>query len=208
MRCRRGWRPRRPTGRRSLPAPPAPRRETPPVPRLWCRRGRGERDGAMPDVTCMGIVVADIIVRPVDAWPQRGRLALEESIVLRSGGLAHTTGIVLAKLGVDTAVVARVGADLFGDFLVQILADHGVQPHVVREPQAPTSTTVVAVSSGGERSFMHLIGANGGVAPPGISHQLLPATKIFHPGGCLLLPAPSGEPAAGLLRRAREQGCR
>src|SRR5437016_3462508 len=59
----------------------------------------------MPDVTCMGIVVADIIVRPVDAWPQRGRLALEESIVLRSGGLAHTTGVVLAKLGVDTAVV-------------------------------------------------------------------------------------------------------
>src|SRR5438309_1990169 len=156
----------------------------------------------------MGIVVADIIVRPVDAWPQRGRLALEESIVLRSGGLAHTTGIVLAKLGVDTAVVARVGADLFGDFLVQILADHGVQPHVVREPQAPTSTTVVAVSSGGERSFMHLIGANGRLIPQDISNELLRATKIFHLGGCFVLPALDGEPAAGLLRGAQEQGSR
>src|SRR2546429_3159409 len=114
----------------------------------------------------MGIVVADIIVRPVDAWPQGGRLAVEESIVLRSGGLAHTTGIVLAKLGVDTAVVARVGADLFGDFLVQILADHGVQPHVVREPQAPTSTTVVAVSSGGGCSCVSLTWGKTGDTPP------------------------------------------
>src|SRR5207245_9950044 len=133
----------------------------------------------MPDVTCMGIVVADIIVRPVDAWPQRGRLALEESIVLRSGGLAHTTGIVLAKLGVDTAVVARVGSDLFGDFLVQILADHGVRPHVVREPRVPTSTSVGAVSSGGERSFMHRVGAERRVSPEDVADSVLSARVAF-----------------------------
>src|SRR5947208_16268670 len=135
----------------------------------------------MPDVTCMGIVVADIIMRPVDAWPQRGRLALEESIVLRSGGLAHTTGIVLAKLGVDTAVVARVGSDLFGDFLVQILADHGVRPHVVREPRVPTSSSVVPVSSGGERSFMYLIMANVTVSTYDIAHTCICATKTYLP---------------------------
>src|SRR5439155_1136908 len=120
----------------------------------------------------------------------------------------NTTGIVLAKLGVDTAVVARVGSDLFGDFLVQILADHGVRPHVVREPRVPTSTSVVAVSSGGERSFMHMIGANGRLIPQDIPDDLLRATRIFHLGGCFVLPALDGEPAAGLLRRAREQGCR
>src|SRR2546428_1292066 len=153
----------------------------------------------MPDVTCMGIVVADIIVRPVDAWPQRGRLALEESIVLRSGGLAHTTGIVLAKLGVDTAVVARVGSDLFGDFLVQILADHGVRPHVVREPRVPTSTSVVAVSSGGEGLFMHMIWGKGRLISQDISNELLRPTKNFPLGGCFLLPPLHREPAAGLV---------
>src|SRR5207247_5324035 len=157
---------------------------------------------------CVGVDGAGSITRGVQAWPQGGRLAREEAIVLRSGGLAHTTGIVLAKLGADTAVVARVGTDLFGDFLVQILADHGVRPHVVREPQAPTSTTVVAVSIGAERSFMHLIGANGRLIPQDISNDLLRATKIFHLGGCFVLPALDGEPAAGLLRRARQQGCR
>src|SRR3989442_12792706 len=70
----------------------------------------------MPDVTCMGILVADVIVRPLDEWPERGRLALVDSIGLRSGGLAHTTGIALAKLGVDTAGAGGGGAGPFGGF--------------------------------------------------------------------------------------------
>src|SRR6059058_6113275 len=70
------------------------------------------------------------------------------------------------------------------------------------------SPTTVAGSSGGERSFMHMIGANGRLIPEDISDDLLRATRIFHLGGCFVLPALDGEPAAGLLRRAREQGCR
>ncbi len=162
----------------------------------------------MPDVTCAGVLVADVIVRPVDAWPERGRLALVESIALRSGGLAHTTGVTLAKLGVETAVVGRVGADPFGDFLVQILVDHGIRLHVAREPQVPTSTTVVTVASGGERSFLHLIGANGRLVAADVSDDLLRSTRILHLGGYFVLPALDGEPAAGLLRRARQSGCR
>ncbi len=162
----------------------------------------------MPDVTCAGVLVADVIVRPVDAWPERGRLALVESIALRSGGLAHTTGVTLSKLGVETAVVGRVGADPFGDFLVQVLVDHGIRPHVAREPQVPTSTTVVTVASGGERSFLHLIGANGRLVAADVSDDLLRSTRILHLGGYFVLPALDGEPAAGLLRRARQSGCR
>src|SRR2546422_7498311 len=78
----------------------------------------------MPDVTCMGILVADVIVRPLDEWPERGRLALVDSIGLRSGGLAHTTGIALAKLGVDTAVVGRGGTRPFRGFFFSGLVDH------------------------------------------------------------------------------------
>jgi len=64
------------------------------------------------------------------------------------------------------------------------------------------------VASGGERSFIHLIGANGRLTPLDISDDLLHATRIFHLGGCFVLPALDGAPAAGLLRRARQQGCR
>ncbi|HEX4841136.1 MAG TPA: carbohydrate kinase family protein [bacterium] len=162
----------------------------------------------MPDVTCAGVLVADVIVRPVDTWPDRGRLSLVQSIVLRSGGLAHTTGVTLAKLGVQTAVVGRVGTDVFGDFLVAVLVDHGVQPHVLREAEIPTSATVVAVAGSGERSFLHLVGANANLQARDIPDELLRTSRVFHLGGYFVLPGVDGEPAAALLRRAREQGCR
>ncbi len=162
----------------------------------------------MPDVTCAGVLVADVIVRPVDNWPDRGRLSLVHSIALRSGGLAHTTAVTLAKLGVQTAVVGRVGTDVFGDYLVQVLVDHGVQPHVLREADTPTSATVVAVSGSGERSFLHFAGANGSLQAQDIPDELLRNSRIFHLGGYFVLPGVDGEPAAALLRRARQQGCR
>lgn len=162
----------------------------------------------MPGVTCVGILVADVIVRPIDEWPERGRLALVEMIEVHSGGLAHTTGVTLARLGVPTAVVGRVGADLFGAFLVDVLQDHGVEVHVRRDEGARTSATVVAVASTGERSFLHLVGANGRLVPEDVSDDLLTHTRVLHLGGYFILPAMDGEPAARLLQRAKAAGCR
>src|SRR5258708_13237704 len=97
----------------------------------------------MPDATCAGVLVADVIVGGVDKWPESGRLSLVGSIALRSGGLAHTTAVTLAKLGLQTAVVGRVGTDVFGDYLVQVLVDHAVPPPVLPDPTTPPSSTVV-----------------------------------------------------------------
>ena len=161
----------------------------------------------MPDVTCVGVLVADVVVRPVDEWPQRGQLGLVQDVAVRSGGLAHTTGVTLAKLGVATAVVGRVGADLFGRFLVDELHRHGVAAYVRVDEEAPTSTTVVAVTSGGERSFLHLVGANGRLVEEDVDDALLRQTRVLHLGGTFILPALDGEPTVRLLRRARAAGC-
>src|SRR3989442_11410476 len=103
----------------------------------------------MPDVTCMGILVADVIVRPLDEWPERGRLALVDSIGLRSGGLAHTTGIALAKLGVDTAVVGRGGTHPFGGFFFLAPVGYGGRAPVVRGAEGPAPPTGGGRGAGG-----------------------------------------------------------
>lgn len=162
----------------------------------------------MPEVTSVGVLVADVIVHPVDAWPQRGRLTLVDGIELRSGGLAHTTGVTLAKLGVSTAVVGRVGDDPFGEFLVDVLREHGIEAHVLRSPSVSTSATVVAVAGNGERSFLHLVGANGTLTGDDVDDALLMRTKILHLGGYFILPELDGPPAAAMLSRARRLGCR
>jgi sugar/nucleoside kinase (ribokinase family) len=162
----------------------------------------------MPDVTSVGVMVADVLVWPVDEWPERGRLRVVDRIELRTGGLAHTTALTLAKLGVETAAVGRVGNDAFGTVLIETLRAHGVHPHVVRDPEVGTSVTVVAVTRGGERSFLHFVGANGRLVPEDVPDELLASTKILHLGGFFLLPGLDGEPAARFLERARRTGCR
>ncbi len=152
--------------------------------------------------------MADVIVRPVDEWPERGRLTLVDGVELRSGGLAHTTGVTLAKLGVSTAVVGRVGEDPFGAFLRSVLAEHGVETNVRPDAGSRTSATIVIVSSTGERTFLHLVGANGRLVPEDVPDDLLARTRILHLGGYFILPAMDGAPAARLLQRAKAAGCR
>ncbi len=162
----------------------------------------------MPDVTCVGVLVADVIVRPVDRWPDPGGLVPVDRIELHSGGLAHTTGVALARLGIPTAVVGRVGADRLGDFLVDVLRDHGIEVHVRRDTGTSTSATVVAVASSGDRSFLHMPGANAHLVPEDVPEALLARSRIVHLGGYFLLPGLDGDPAAALLQRARALGCR
>ncbi len=162
----------------------------------------------MPDVTCVGILVADVIVWPLDEWPARGRMGLVQGVELHSGGLAHTTGVTLARLGIPTAVVGRVGEDPFGAFLQSVLARHGVESYVRVDAARHTSATVVTVSGAGERTFIHVVGANGGLTAEDVPDELLARTRIMHLGGYFVLPALEGEPAARLLGRARSAGCR
>ena len=106
--------------------------------------------------------MADVIARPLDEQPPGGSLALLDEITLHGGGCALNTASVLSTLGVETAVVGKVGADPFGDFLLGLLDERGVRREgVVRDERVPTSATVVLVDSAGERTFLHVPGANG-----------------------------------------------
>ena len=80
----------------------------------------------MADVTCLGILVADVVGKPVDAMPERGKLMLVDHLELHGGGCANSTGIGLAKIGVKTAVIGKVGNDGFGDFMISNLSRSGV----------------------------------------------------------------------------------
>src|SRR3989304_1889103 len=68
---------------------------------------------------------AAVTVPPVDAWPQPGRLSLVEHIELHGGGLAYTTAVTLAKLGVSRAVVGRGGGDPLGEYIADGLRAPG-----------------------------------------------------------------------------------
>ena len=161
----------------------------------------------MPDVTCVGLLTADVVGMPIDALPGRGRLALVERMELHTGGCAANTGISLAKLGVQTAIVGKVGTDGFGDFIVRRFEEHGIDVGgMVRARETATSATMVLVHSDGERSFLHYSGANAVFQAWDVDFERVKRSKVLHIAGSQVLPAFDGAPMAHLLQRAQAAG--
>lgn len=105
------------------------------------------------DVVCLGILVADVLARPVDEVPPGGSLAFVEEIALRGGGCALNTASALVRLGAVAAVAGKVGADPFGDFVLGLLDARGVgRQGVLRDSSVPTSASVALVSGGWSRA--------------------------------------------------------
>ncbi len=161
----------------------------------------------MIDVVCLGILVADVVARPVDSVPATGTLALVDSIVLRGGGCALNTSSALVRLGLRARVVGKVGTDAFGDFVVSLLRERGVDgTGVIRDPGVPTSASVALVDSAGERTFLHNPGANDSLLPGEVGEEAY-AGRALHLAGALVLDGIDGEPpAARILAEARRRG--
>jgi sugar/nucleoside kinase (ribokinase family) len=139
--------------------------------------------------------------------PPRGTLAAVERIELHAGGCAANTSIALARLGVPTAVLGKVGRDGFGDFLVGALQNDGVDLRgLVRDRDVATSATIVAVSADGERTFLHSPGANAAYTTADVAWPLIESAEILHIAGPFLMPQFIGEEAAAVLQRAKARG--
>ena len=161
----------------------------------------------MTDVVCLGILVADAIARPVDEVPPRGALDLVDEISLHGGGCALNTASALVRLGLEAAVVGKVGADPFGDFILQLLDERGVDRRgVLQDSAVSTSATVVLVDSAGERTFLHLPGANGQLRREELDEDALFSGRALHVAGALVMPELDGSPTAGVLEEAKARG--
>ncbi len=161
----------------------------------------------MADVTCLGILVADLVGKPLDTYPERGKLALVDQLQLHSGGCAANTGIDLAKIGISTGIIAKVGNDGLGDFMVNALEKNGLDTRgVVRDPIVGTSGSMVISHSDGERSFIHYLGANASLTEDDVDFDLLADTRILHVAGTFLMPGIDGEPTARVLKKAQSMG--
>src|SRR5262245_28721492 len=83
-------------------------------------------EAAMTDVLCAGIIVADHVSSPIDHLPSAGELVLADQLLLTIGGCAANVAVDLGKLGVSASVVGRVGGDVFGRIVAEMLAERQV----------------------------------------------------------------------------------
>jgi len=160
-------------------------------------------------VLCIGIVVSDVFVPPLERLPAAGELIATQDFLVQPGGCAANAAIALGRLGVPAAVVGRVGNDPFGEFVERDLRARGIDTSgVARTPGYGTSKTVIVPVVGEDRRFIHTFGANAALTAGDIPPAALAAAEVVYVGGYLVLPALRQGELAERLRLGRERGAR
>lgn len=161
----------------------------------------------MADIVCLGIMVADIVGKPIDALPRKGTLELIDRIELHIGGNAANTATSLAKLGMSVALIGKVGDDAFGAYLRGAFAAQGVDVcGLATDKVAPTAATIVTVHSDAERSFLHVPGANATFTADDVDWAVAEGSKILHIAGPQLMTAFEGEGMAAVAAEGQRRG--
>ena len=161
----------------------------------------------MSQVCCLGILVADVVGKTIESFPPKGTLAAVERIELHVGGCAANTGLALAKLGIETSLLGKIGDDGFGQFLAGTLERYGVNTRgLIRDAVEATSATMVAVDGVGERTFLHYPGANAVFTAADVFWPEIEAAPILHVAGPFLMPRYMGADNAAVLKQAKALG--
>ncbi len=157
-------------------------------------------------VVAMGVHVADVLARPVEAIPEGQGGQLVEEIRITPAGAAGGTAVTLAKLGASVRSAGAIGTDTLGDVLVTMLERWGVDPSLLlRRDGVQTSASVLPIRANGDRPAFHVIGANGAYGADDAPWEAIQAAGYLHLGGPEFM---GGEDAARILRYAREHGVR
>src|SRR5713226_9668955 len=102
------------------------------------------------------IMIEDHVCTPISHLPAAGELVMADGMLLTSGGCAANAAVDLAKMQVRAAVVGRVGSDVLGRVVTDMLRDADVEVSFIQTSAgADTSQTLIVNVQGQDRRFVH-----------------------------------------------------
>lgn len=135
-------------------------------------------------VVTLGVHIVDILARPVEHIPAGQDTVLVDQIRLTAAGAAAGTAVDLVRLGNQVSSVGAIGDDELGDFLLMIMARHGVDVSgIARRTGEQTAASILPIRPDGGRPSFHVPGANLGVTPADVDADLLRGARAVHLGG-------------------------
>jgi len=112
-------------------------------------------------VIVFGSINMDLVAR-TSRLPVPGETLLGQSFFTAPGGKGANQAVAIARLGIPTQIVGRVGEDSFGRELLHSLQTAGVQTeHVVVDEAVSSGVAAIAVDNTGENQIIIIPGANG-----------------------------------------------
>ena len=164
-------------------------------------------DAPILDLVVVGDCNPDVLVLGDDVTPAFGQQEkLVDGIWMVVGGSAAITAVAAARLGLSVGLVAAVGADPAGDFMLGQLAREGVGIAAVAvRDSAPTGMTV-ALSRGADRAILTAPGAVASLTAQDVPAALLARARHVHVSSYFLLERSLGPGLAAVLAAARAAG--
>ncbi|MCL6432709.1 MAG: ribokinase [Leptolyngbyaceae cyanobacterium HOT.MB2.61] len=112
-------------------------------------------------VIVFGSINMDLVTQ-TPRLPEAGETLLGSHFFTTPGGKGANQAVALAKLGIPTQMVGRVGDDAFGQELLEELRAAGVQiDSVLVDGDARSGVAIIIVADGGKNQIVGVLGANG-----------------------------------------------
>lgn len=159
------------------------------------------------DLIVIGDCNPDVLVVGCDVTPAFGQEEkLVDSMSLVVGGSASITAVAAARLGLRVALVAAIGDDAAGTFMLGELARAGVDTGSMPVRAGLPTGMTVALSRGDDRAILTAPGAIGALTPADVPADLLARTRHVHVSSYFLLERSLGPGLAAVLAGARATG--
>ena len=153
-------------------------------------------------ILCIGEALIDMICTDTGSSLSKG-----ENFLKKPGGAPTNVAAAIAALGGDVLLSAKVGADPFGQQLIDVMKDFGVSTvWMLQDKNYFTTFAFVSLMEDGERDFVFNRGADGQLSESDISGIDLDECAIIHFGSATaFLPGPLQNAYKSLLQKAKEK---
>ena len=127
----------------------------------------------MPEIVCVGEAVIDLFA------PMGASLKDADRFFRAAGGASANTSVCLARLGRDVGLIGRVGADAFGDYLIELISSEGVETTHFRSLGGHfTTTALVARPTPEQQDFAIYRGADAELLSEHLDESYIAATAV------------------------------
>ena len=153
-------------------------------------------------ILCIGEALIDMICTDTGLSLSKG-----EHFLKKPGGAPTNVAAAIAALGGDVLLSAKVGADPFGQQLIDVMKDFGVSTKwMMQDKDHFTTFAFVSLMKDGERDFVFNRGADGQLNESDIEGIDLDECSIIHFGSATaFLPGPLQQAYKSLLQNALEK---
>ena len=154
------------------------------------------------DVTALGELLIDFAPHSVNE-------AGYPTLSANPGGAPGNFLAALNRYGCRTAMIGKVGDDMFGRLLVNTLRQAGIETRgIVVDPRQFTTLAFVALDAGGNRdfSFARKPGADTCLTPDELDEAMIADSRVFHFGTLSLTDDPAREATRRAIALAKQHG--